>query len=1012
MIILTLVMFFLVWGNILTKNSIKELQTGNYLKQYVTEEKLLQYEPYDIALQYSDGKKESARIINATIDSSNLIGGLEFETKSGKTLILNTYHSVVTLSESNVQSITLTELADYEPANRSLAGIKLQLKTITSVELADGSIVTSKLADATITGGKIQTGVIETSHLNNGIVTSIKFADGTLTTTKILNGTIQGEDLADQTITTDKLADNAVTADKIENGTINNPDLADESINDAKVVTGANIDWSKISKIGSSIADLTNRNSTDLALADLGNFFTTSNIEGALAELAVAEASITNDHLRVDASNGPVSGTLILKNLNDAPELVIKDKVGQTANLQEWQDNNGNILNVIDYNGNLGVGTSTTANYNVFVAGSGKVTGRFSAPEMDRWLQVPDLNRNITTKPLTINTGGIPRGLAFDGSYLWTANDVINTISKIDVNTGQIVATLSDPAMSGPHTALFDGTYIWMLCWNSTLVKVDINKNIILGVYNYNNFAGTALAYDGRYIWASASNNNIYKIDPETVAIVATVNNPGHGWGYATFDGKYLWSIDGIGTVTKLDIDTNTIAGYFYVGNGLLGIAYDGTNIWVANGSTYTYSKIDSKSGAVLADIPANASWPLGMTFDGTYVWVANFGGNISAIDPNTNTVVQTIGSFGNPHQILFDGQAIWVSNSNAGAVSKYNVATSTSTSLTNRNEFYVGQQKTTAVLGVANSENFNDVITNYNGSLESVSAEASTSGGTAFDLLQNINSYLYVMRKTPFQSVYFNLQTKAVGLTLAVEYWNGSTWINQTFSDNTTDLSNNGTLVLSSVPSNWLYSTVNGTTGYFLRIRTVTNPSTISAAYAVLPSDRDALYVNAQLYDPYPAFFVSKDSLIGIGTANPKAQFEVNAVVDLTQTLIKANATQTANLTEWQDNSAAVLASINKDGGIVLNENGVGTNIRFEGDNNQNSFIIAGVSDKIGIGTNVAKATLDVDGFIRLKNNNAAPAICTASNESSIAITSGYAICICNGSAWVQLKDGIACTW
>ncbi len=78
-------------------------------------------------------------------------------------------------------------------------------------------------------------------------------------------------------------------------------------------------------------------------------------------------------------------------------------------------------------------------------------------------------------------------------------------------------------------------------------------------------------------------------------------------------------------------------------------------------------------------------------------------------------------------------------------------------------------------------------------------------------------------------------------------------------------------------------------------------------------------------------------------------------------------------------------------------------------GSNDKNYF--AGI---IGVGTNDPQATLDINGFMKLKKNSSQPASCDANHDGAIALASNYKMCVCkNGSGWVLSWDGsTSCTW
>ena len=68
-----------------------------------------------------------------------------------------------------------------------------------------------------------------------------------------------------------------------------------------------------------------------------------------------------------------------------------------------------------------------------------------------------------------------------------------------------------------------------------------------------------------------------------------------------------------------------------------------------------------------------------------------------------------------------------------------------------------------------------------------------------------------------------------------------------------------------------------------------------------------------------------------------------------------------------------------------------------------------------VGIGTTAPQAKLDINGFMRMSTNTAAPAACSATINGSLALTSLFTTCACKGAstAWVSTVDGTtACVW
>lgn len=72
-------------------------------------------------------------------------------------------------------------------------------------------------------------------------------------------------------------------------------------------------------------------------------------------------------------------------------------------------------------------------------------------------------------------------------------------------------------------------------------------------------------------------------------------------------------------------------------------------------------------------------------------------------------------------------------------------------------------------------------------------------------------------------------------------------------------------------------------------------------------------------------------------------------------------------------------------------------------------------VDGNVGIGTTDPKATLDINGYVKLKKYTSAPVTCSSTYDGSIALTNTYKTCVCKGtsSTWVYTTDGsTTCVW
>jgi len=92
----------------------------------------------------------------------------------------------------------------------------------------------------------------------------------------------------------------------------------------------------------------------------------------------------------------------------------------------------------------------------------------------------------------------------------------------------------------------------------------------------------------------------------------------------ATFDGVNLWVANATdNTVTKLRANDGAVLGTFAVGQDPDAVVSDGGNVWVANFNDSAVTKLRASDGAMLGTFPTGQG-PNGMAFDGTNIWVAN----------------------------------------------------------------------------------------------------------------------------------------------------------------------------------------------------------------------------------------------------------------------------------------------------------------------------------------------------------------------------------------------------
>ena len=173
----------------------------------------------------------------------------------------------------------------------------------------------------------------------------------------------------------------------------------------------------------------------------------------------------------------------------------------------------------------------------------------------------------------------------------------------------------------------------------------------------------------------------------------------GGAFGMA-FDGTNLWVADGAsnGQVFEVNEGTGAVAASVNVGVDPIATVFAGGSVWVGdrfndtdNGPGNVY-QIDPSTGTVVQRLEVSA-FPYAMTTDGTHVWVAGDNGNsLCEIDASTGTLLGCphVGSGGAYYALGFDGSNVWTVDA-GGTVSKIDPTTNTVLGTVSVNDFVLG---------------------------------------------------------------------------------------------------------------------------------------------------------------------------------------------------------------------------------------------------------------------------------------------------------------------------------
>ena len=281
-------------------------------------------------------------------------------------------------------------------------------------------------------------------------------------------------------------------------------------------------------------------------------------------------------------------------------------------------------------------------------------------------LKVAILHWYQFNRSASFKVGKQPYDVAFDGANIWSANYEDGTATKVRASDGEILGTF--PVGAEPDSIAFDGANMWLANYgDGTVSKLQASDGKNLGTFA-TGLGPSGLAFDGENMWvANGIDVTVTKLRARDGKNLGTFH-VGAG-GKMAFDGTYIWVTAG-NTVVRLK-ENGAVDGSFKVGSQPIGIAFDGANIWVANSSDNSVSKLRAKDGTSLGKFAYPGS-PYGVAFDGKNIWVSGSPYIVEYRDADGTQIGGMFHIDGSATAgIAFDGANIWVAATYNNAVNK-----------------------------------------------------------------------------------------------------------------------------------------------------------------------------------------------------------------------------------------------------------------------------------------------------------------------------------------------------
>ena len=189
------------------------------------------------------------------------------------------------------------------------------------------------------------------------------------------------------------------------------------------------------------------------------------------------------------------------------------------------------------------------------------------------------------------------------------------------------------------------------------------------------NAFGVLIAMGRVFVTGNTTPGKLYEIDPTAApgAVTTVTSSLGNGPMGIAFDGNKIWTANLLGGVSIITPGTWAVTAAAGTFTNPTGALFDGSNVWVTDEGNSTLKKLNP-DGSVAQTVSMGTS-PEFPVFDGHNIWVPNVSdSSLTVVRAADGVVLKSFSpGLGNanglnaPQTAAFDGQRILVANSNGG---------------------------------------------------------------------------------------------------------------------------------------------------------------------------------------------------------------------------------------------------------------------------------------------------------------------------------------------------------
>ncbi|MDP9067612.1 MAG: hypothetical protein M3N53_04565 [Actinomycetota bacterium] len=277
-----------------------------------------------------------------------------------------------------------------------------------------------------------------------------------------------------------------------------------------------------------------------------------------------------------------------------------------------------------------------------------------------------------------VDVGDDPRHLSLGGlNFVWSSEEASRTVSRIDPDTNEVVATVHLPASPG-DIAIGNGPVWVALPSEGTVVEVDHATRTIVSEIRVADSAvqEIELGVGSDALWVVVPGQEILRVDLETrdQQLVDISPNPRD----IAIKGGIARVLDADGVIYQLDTETiEEVAPQLQVPPSDTGdISFKAGAVWYFTGTDGTLTRVDPTTGEVLDEVQIEGDI-IDFVADPTVAWVLSRTEDGYLLTPLDRDRAEIVGASirvpGEPAEFILAGGSLWLTLSDQDAVLRFN---------------------------------------------------------------------------------------------------------------------------------------------------------------------------------------------------------------------------------------------------------------------------------------------------------------------------------------------------